>query len=109
MVTTTETPDPTESLHEVLRSAAIALQGRPVALWEVHEGGAVRPIATSPGRVLPPTAVREMNAWALLESRKSPSRAQIVEQMDDILCRCGAHQRILAAIEEVAKRPGGVK
>jgi diguanylate cyclase (GGDEF)-like protein/PAS domain S-box-containing protein len=61
MVTTTETPLPTESLHEVLRSAAIALQGRPVALWEVHEGGAVRPIATSPGRVLPPTAVREMN------------------------------------------------
>lgn len=50
-----------------------------------------------------------MNAWALLETRKAPSRAQIVEGMDDVLCRCGAHQRILAAIEDVAKRPGGVK
>jgi len=61
MVTATETTPPSESLQEVLRSAAIALQGRPVALWEVHDGGAVRPIATSPGRILPPTAVREMN------------------------------------------------
>jgi diguanylate cyclase (GGDEF)-like protein/PAS domain S-box-containing protein len=55
-------PDPSpEQLHEVLRSAAIALQGRAVGLWEARDGGEVFPIATSPGRTLPPTAVREMN------------------------------------------------
>ena len=50
-----------------------------------------------------------LTAWAMLESKKSPSRAQIVEEMEDVLCRCGAHQRILAAIEDVAKRQGGAR
>lgn len=44
-----------------------------------------------------------MNAYAMLQSAKKPSRAKIVEAMDDNLCRCGAHQRIVAAIEEVSK------
>jgi aerobic-type carbon monoxide dehydrogenase small subunit (CoxS/CutS family) len=44
-----------------------------------------------------------MNAYALLQAQKKPSRAAIIEEMDDNLCRCGAHNRILAAIEEVAK------
>ncbi len=47
-----------------------------------------------------------MSAWALLQKKKSPTRAQIVEEMDDNLCRCGAHQRILAAIEDAARRGG---
>jgi aerobic-type carbon monoxide dehydrogenase small subunit (CoxS/CutS family) len=44
-----------------------------------------------------------MNAYAMLQAQKKPSRAAIIEEMDDNLCRCGAHNRILAAIEEVAK------
>lgn len=44
-----------------------------------------------------------MNAYAMLGQEKKPSRAVIAEQMNDNLCRCGAHQRIVAAIEEVAK------
>jgi aerobic-type carbon monoxide dehydrogenase small subunit (CoxS/CutS family) len=44
-----------------------------------------------------------MNAYAMLQGAKKPSRAKIVEAMDDNLCRCGAHQRIVAAIEEVSK------
>lgn len=47
-----------------------------------------------------------MTACALLEKEKSPTRARIVEQMDDNLCRCGAHQRIIAAIEDAAKGGG---
>jgi aerobic-type carbon monoxide dehydrogenase small subunit (CoxS/CutS family) len=47
-----------------------------------------------------------MNAYALLQKQKQPSRAQIVEEMDANLCRCGAHQRIVAAIEDAAKRGG---
>ncbi|HEX2061134.1 MAG TPA: (2Fe-2S)-binding protein [Thermoanaerobaculia bacterium] len=44
-----------------------------------------------------------MNAYALLQQDKKPSRATIVEKMDDNLCRCGAHQRIVAAIEEASR------
>ena len=48
-----------------------------------------------------------MNAWAMLQQQRSPSRATIVKEMDDNLCRCGAHQRIVAAIEDAARRSGG--
>lgn len=44
-----------------------------------------------------------MNAYAMLAKNRKPSRGEIVEAMNDNLCRCGAHQRIVAAIEEVAK------
>ena len=50
-----------------------------------------------------------MNAYALLKNQKSVTRAQIVEGMEDNLCRCGAHGRIVAAIEDVAKRQGGAR
>jgi len=45
-----------------------------------------------------------MNAYGLLLRNPKPSRAQIIEQMDGNLCRCGAHRRILAAIEAAAER-----
>ncbi len=48
-----------------------------------------------------------MSAHALLLKTPQPSRKAIVEGMDDNLCRCGAHPRILAAIEAVAKTAGG--
>jgi nicotinate dehydrogenase subunit A len=44
-----------------------------------------------------------MNAWAFLQKQPHPSRAAIVQEMDANLCRCGAHQRIVAAIEEASK------
>ncbi|HET8775876.1 MAG TPA: (2Fe-2S)-binding protein [Thermoanaerobaculia bacterium] len=39
-----------------------------------------------------------MSAYSMLQRDKKPSRAAIVEKMDDNLCRCGAHQRIVAAV-----------
>lgn len=50
-----------------------------------------------------------MNAYALLQSKKQPSRETIVAEMEDNLCRCGAHPRIIAAIEDAAKKMGGAK
>jgi len=44
-----------------------------------------------------------MNAYTLVLNGKKPSRATLIEKMDDNLCRCGAHQRILDAIQEVSK------
>jgi aerobic-type carbon monoxide dehydrogenase small subunit (CoxS/CutS family) len=43
-----------------------------------------------------------MNAYALLLKNPKPTRAQIIQAMDDNLCRCGAHKRILQAIESVS-------
>lgn len=43
-----------------------------------------------------------MNAYGLLLKNPGATREQIVAGMDRNLCRCAAHTRILAAIEEVA-------
>jgi aerobic-type carbon monoxide dehydrogenase small subunit (CoxS/CutS family) len=50
-----------------------------------------------------------MNAYSLLLTTPQPSRSQIIESMDGNLCRCGAHQRIIAAIETAAKQMGGAQ
>ncbi len=43
-----------------------------------------------------------LGAVALLRSNPHPTREQVVQALEGHLCRCGAHQRILAAIEAVA-------
>ncbi len=45
-----------------------------------------------------------MAAKALLDAEPSPSRARIAEALDANLCRCGAHTRILDAVEDAARR-----
>jgi aerobic carbon-monoxide dehydrogenase small subunit len=47
-----------------------------------------------------------MNAWAFLQKQPHPSREAIVQEMDGNLCRCGAHQGIIAAIQEAAGKGG---
>jgi len=44
-----------------------------------------------------------MNATGLLLKNPDPSEMQIREGMEDNLCRCGAHVRILAAVQTAAK------
>jgi aerobic-type carbon monoxide dehydrogenase small subunit (CoxS/CutS family) len=44
-----------------------------------------------------------MNAYALLLQNPKLTRDQIIAGMENNLCRCGAHQRIVQAIESVAK------
>ena len=48
-----------------------------------------------------------MNAYGLLLKNPHPSRTEIIEHMDGNLCRCGAHQRIVQAIETAAMQAGG--
>ena len=43
-----------------------------------------------------------MSAKALLDRNPSPTRAEIVAALDKHLCRCGAHPRILRAVEKAA-------
>ncbi len=44
-----------------------------------------------------------MNAYGLLLEKPEPSRDEIIDGMENNLCRCGAHQRIIAAIEDASK------
>jgi carbon-monoxide dehydrogenase small subunit len=43
-----------------------------------------------------------LNAYALLLKKPRPTRAEIIRGMDDNLCRCGSHTRILDAIQEAS-------
>ena len=45
-----------------------------------------------------------LNAYSLLLKNPYPSREEIIAEMDDNLCRCGTYNRIIQAIETVAKR-----
>lgn len=51
-----------------------------------------------------------MNAYGLLRQNANPDLSEIIQDMDDNLCRCGAHKRIVQAIESVSQgTKGGAK
>jgi nicotinate dehydrogenase subunit A len=43
-----------------------------------------------------------VSAKALLDRNASPTRAEIAAALDDNICRCGSHLRILRAVERAA-------
>ncbi|MBZ5552048.1 MAG: (2Fe-2S)-binding protein [Acidobacteriia bacterium] len=45
-----------------------------------------------------------MNAYALLLKNPRPTRDQIISGMDQNLCRCAAHKRIVEAIESASRK-----
>jgi nicotinate dehydrogenase subunit A len=45
-----------------------------------------------------------VTAKALLDRNPSPSRTEIARALDDNICRCGTHHRILRAVEKAAAR-----
>jgi nicotinate dehydrogenase subunit A len=45
-----------------------------------------------------------MTAKVLLDSNPKPSETQIREALDDVLCRCGSHLRVIRAIQRAAKQ-----
>jgi aerobic-type carbon monoxide dehydrogenase small subunit (CoxS/CutS family) len=50
-----------------------------------------------------------MNATALLLKNPKPSREDIIKGMEDNLCRCGAHVRIIEAVESASNIMNGGK
>ena len=90
-----------------------AVQGKAVVTIEgLASGGRLHPLQQAfhdhggfqcgyctPGMIL--------GAVGLLRDNPHPTREQIVRGLEGHLCRCGAHQRIVAAVEEVAGRRGG--
>jgi nicotinate dehydrogenase subunit A len=45
-----------------------------------------------------------IGAKALLDRNPDPSRAEIAEALDPHLCRCGVHNRVIAAVALAARR-----
>ncbi len=48
-----------------------------------------------------------MSAWALLERKPRPSRAEIAQALSGNLCRCTGYTKIFVAVERAAARMGG--
>jgi nicotinate dehydrogenase subunit A len=47
-----------------------------------------------------------LSAYALLQKNPRASRDEIIKHMDDNLCRCGSHVRVVDAIQEAAGTKG---
>jgi aerobic-type carbon monoxide dehydrogenase small subunit (CoxS/CutS family) len=50
-----------------------------------------------------------MTATALLMKNPSPTRQEIVDGLEDNLCRCGTHVRIIEAVQTAAREMKGGK
>ena len=48
-----------------------------------------------------------LTAYSFLNQNPKASYSDIIKNMDDNLCRCGAHQRIVIAIESASKKMNG--
>jgi aerobic-type carbon monoxide dehydrogenase small subunit (CoxS/CutS family) len=48
-----------------------------------------------------------LTAWSLLQSKPEPTEKDILDALEDNFCRCGAHTRIVAAIQEAAAEGAG--
>jgi aerobic-type carbon monoxide dehydrogenase small subunit (CoxS/CutS family) len=48
-----------------------------------------------------------MSSVALLQKNPSPSSSDVVQGLQGNICRCGAHPRILAAVEQASKAMQG--
>jgi carbon-monoxide dehydrogenase small subunit len=50
-----------------------------------------------------------MNAYAMLLNNPSATREQIIQGMEDNLCRCGSYNRIVDAIQTAARERRGAR
>ncbi|MDR0309981.1 MAG: (2Fe-2S)-binding protein [Acidobacteriota bacterium] len=94
------------------RTSVSEVKGKDVLTIEgLAEGGKLHPIQQAfadhgavqcgfctPGMI--------MNAYVLLRKNPKITREQIISGMENNLCRCSAHTRIVEAIESVAGRKG---
>jgi aerobic-type carbon monoxide dehydrogenase small subunit (CoxS/CutS family) len=48
-----------------------------------------------------------LKAHSLLSEDAEPTREEIIAEMNDNLCRCGAHKRIVEAVQTAAKEMKG--
>jgi aerobic-type carbon monoxide dehydrogenase small subunit (CoxS/CutS family) len=88
---------PLKEIHgkEVITIEGLARNGQLHPLQKAFiEKGALQCGFCTPGMIL--------NAYRLLLEKPVPTEKDILRGMDDVLCRCGSHQRIVEAIQSVA-------
>lgn len=98
--------DPVRSCNIMMEDVAGT---RIVTIEGMEEGGELHPLQQAfvehdalqcgfctPGMI--------MNAAGFLKKNAEPTRADIIDAMEDNLCRCGAHNRIIDAIESASKK-----
>lgn len=87
---------------EILTIEGLARNGRVHPLQKAfQEHDAFQCGFCTPGMIL--------NAYSLLLENPQPTEREIMESMDGNLCRCGAHLRIVKAIQSAAQEMGGGK
>jgi aerobic-type carbon monoxide dehydrogenase small subunit (CoxS/CutS family) len=85
---------------QVTTIEGLASDGRLHPLQQAfHEKGGFQCGYCTPGMIL--------TAYGLLQDVRRPTREQIARELEYNLCRCGAHPRIIDAIEAAAGRMGG--
>lgn len=82
---------------DILTIEGLGTQGRPHPLQQAF----LDEQAGQCGYCLPGILI---SAKALLDNNPAPSRAEIARALDDNICRCGSHPRILRAVERAAAR-----
>jgi aerobic-type carbon monoxide dehydrogenase small subunit (CoxS/CutS family) len=87
---------------EVLTIEGLAKNGDLHPLQEAFiQHGALQCGFCTPGMIL--------QAYSLLLRNPRPNRQEIIQGMDENLCRCGSHTRIIQAIQTAAKEMKGGK
>lgn len=85
---------------DVVTIEGLAIDGALHPLQEAFiEHGGLQCGFCTPGMIL--------KAYSLLEKTPEPTRREIIEGMEGNLCRCGAHVRIIRAVETAARRTKG--
>ena len=85
---------------EVITIEGLAANGKLHPLQKAFtENDAMQCGYCTPGMIL--------NAYSFLRKNPNPSEKEIIENMNDNLCRCGAHKRIIKAIQSAAKEMKG--
>ena len=91
-----QTPVGTVSGSNVRTIEGLAKNGQLHPIQEAFAGNdALQCGFCTPGMIL--------RAYGLLASNPMPTRQEIIDGMEDHLCRCGAHVRIVQAVQTAAK------
>jgi len=86
----------------VVTIEGLAINGEPHLLQKAFmEHDALQCGYCTPGMIL--------TAYGLLDKNPDPTYEEIIQGMDDNLCRCGSHTRVIQAIQSAAKEIKGGK
>ena len=90
-------------------SVSAALSKPIVTIEGLEHGGALHPVQQAfldagAFQCAYCTSGMIMSSVSLLEAYRHPTREQIVQSLQGNICRCGAHPRILEAVERAARK-----